>query len=230
MLHPDGIYTDEKDEVYSYLFFNTTDLRPFYIIEKEMKQLNSYCELTIRSTKTKTEEMKNQLKDFQSGNIKEEQKYEDSEYPVDWDMVYEDIEFNEIPSWDDNVSFIAPSMSLVLLHIFIEKSLHQLCVDFYAPKKPVIKKNEKESVIQSKLRFLKEECNFNFNIEDDIFILLNKCRIIRNRFAHGDWKIIKSTINSINLFDAFRNVTNLFDSIEVGIPSKNIVKFMYEED
>ena len=87
MLHPNGIYTDEKDEVYSYLFFNTTDLRPFYIIEKEMKQLNSYCELTIRSTKTKTEEMKSQLKDFQSGNIKEEQKYEDSEYPVDWDLI-----------------------------------------------------------------------------------------------------------------------------------------------
>ena len=62
MLHPDGIFIDENDEAESYLFINKTDLRPFYIIEKEMKQLNSYCELTIRSTKIKTDQIKNQLR------------------------------------------------------------------------------------------------------------------------------------------------------------------------
>ena len=230
MLHPEGRFIDENDESLSYLFINKTDLRPFYIIEKEMKQLNSYCELTIRSTKIKTDQIKNQLKDYQSGKIEEDKKWEDSEYPIDWDLVYEDIEFNDIPSWEENVSFIAPSMALVLLHIFVEKSLHRLCIDFYAPKKPFIQKKERESFIQSKLRFLKESCKFNFNIDDDIFILLDQCRIIRNRFAHGDWNKIKSTINSINLFDAFCNVTNLFDSIEEGMPSNNNVKFMYEED
>jgi hypothetical protein len=194
-----------------------------YKIEREMKQLNSYCAYTLLSTDRKNNEFRKQIDNIKSGKKVELEVSKDIYNIIEDDNsgefghVLEELEI-DVENWEENLSFIAPAMTLVLLHIFVEKSLRSICIEFHSSKNPTIKKESDESVIQSYIRFLNHECKLNFSISDDILTLQNECRIIRNRFAHGDWKTVNEKIQNINLVETFYSVTKMFETIEESLP------------
>ena len=91
----------------------------------------------------------------------------------------EDSEQN-IVDWKNNFSFVGPATTLLLLHIFVEKSLSSLCKHFSPSRTIRPKKNSDESVFQSYIRFLTLECSINFKISNSSDVVGNSSLKINN--------------------------------------------------
>tara|TARA_B100000029_G_C17172716_1_gene813913 strand:- start:37 stop:726 length:690 start_codon:yes stop_codon:yes gene_type:complete len=217
--------------------FHSEGLIDFVVIETELQQLNDYAVLVTESVHKQLNDKKKLLKEYKAGEKKAIVSENDNLETEDRWMVGQDftddhktILDEEILDWKTNVGFITPSMILVLLYFLTEKSLKNLCYSFSegegeyvvpAGKRFKIKNNKNESLIEANIRYLKEKCNFNFQIDEKIISLLYQCNKIRNNFAHGDWINVEEDIVKIDLASAFKAISSLFRSIEQGAPSKN---------
>ena len=75
-----------------------------------------------------------------------------------------------------------------------------------------------ESSLEASLRYLIEEAGFDLADTTPLSPLLDRCRQIRNDFAHGDWENVQDAIQEINLVSAFGAASDLFTQIENGMP------------
>lgn len=216
------------------LFKSSTSLVNFIIIEENLSQLYEYCYETLHFTEDKLTKLNSEIKKHASNHDNSDYLSED-DLLFDSDTYIEGLENLVIPQWQENFDFIAPSMFLVMLWIFLEKSLKDLSysytegslsVEIPAGEKFKIKVKDKESIIDASFRYLKDNNGFKFELDNDVYNLLNICRVVRNDFAHGDWINVKESIKKIELDEAFRTVSSIFYAIENGLPasSNNSIK------
>ena len=209
------------------LFKSSTGLVNFVIIEESLAQLYEYCGETLYFTKNKLIEYNNTRNNFSIGNEKIKFISKDEEDIFHSSLYLDGLEIVAIPQWQENYEFVAPSMFLVMIWMFLEKSLKDLAYSFSEGSRGVeipagerfkIKLKENESVVDASFRYLKEINRFDFELDNDIYTLLETCRAIRNDFAHGDWANVRKSIKTINLDDAFKTLSSIFYEIECGAP------------
>ena len=116
--------------------------------------------------------------------------------------------------WQDTIAFIAPATCLVLLHVFVEKSLLALARHLREEGDPLPRQSRGRSKIDSYLDFLRDTRGLEFTEPEEAKLLRRATARIRNDFSHGDWDDIRKSITQINLVEAFRTVSALFQSIE----------------
>ena len=190
-------------------FESKTGLIDFVAIEEEFIQLQEYVDeiLNFTEQKYKIIQNENNSRNFRSAE--------------DFDVYYD-----EERKWEENVFFIGPSMSLVSLYLFVEKSLKNLCYSFtenstswYVEKGVRFKvpKKHDESIIEASLKYLLNTEKFKFKISDDVLKILEKVRVLRNDFSHGDWENVRIIISEINIIGTFSLVGKLFEQIENGM-------------
>jgi hypothetical protein len=201
-----------------YLFQSLSGIIEYVVIDTEMSQVNDYFVMCFTETENKLEEMKQDLKDYESGA----KKLVDPEYGDVTGEAMDGLGGFEIPAWEDNFGFIAPAMCLVHLHIFTEKSLKSLCSE-YSPKNNSkvyggyaikVMREKNESQIEAYIRYLKNDCAIDLSVPDNIYDLINLSRKVRNEFAHGDWDVVRESLKEVDLPLAFQAVTHLFEDIE----------------
>jgi hypothetical protein len=124
------------------------------------------------------------------------------------------IEEFELPTWEDTEKFIVRAMCLVLLSAFLEKSLKDLVSYFSTTEARQFKKKGGIGEVASLLIYIKEVCKFEFEEPESSKIAREKCRIIRNDFAHGHWSAVKNSIANYHLSTAFGAITALFNVID----------------
>jgi hypothetical protein len=207
----DGNPVNDRDIPEDYLF------RPddrfsveFWDIAAEMAQLNDFCLLCLQQTATWLDRLKEQLRAPESN---EEHAIVDS---VDYTgEVIQDLE-EKIPVWQDTNEFMVRAMSLMMLSAFTEKSLKTLCTRLAPEGKGSPKRRPGESKIDTYLRYLSEECSLDFAEPVESLEMRERCRWLRNSFAHGDWDDIRARVAKVHLRDAFGAVANLLHAIETA--------------
>lgn len=202
------ILSDEASAL-GYLFSTQSGRIEFVIIETEFSQLNDYCVLCLSQTLDKLNQLRSKLDQYKASK---EPIVDPAFGDITQDLIWGLAEV-EIPVWEDNYHFMARVMCLILLSFFTEKSLKSLCVAF-APEGKFVKQKKGESKTSSYIKFLREECGFDFLESQEFVDVREKCREIRNSFAHGDWDDIKTVVSGMNLPEAFYAVANLFSVIE----------------
>jgi hypothetical protein len=194
----------------NYLYSTESGLIDFVIIETELGNLNNYAVGILDYTGDKLGRHQQELENYETG-----------------DVIYQNLVLGEVVTWENNLGFVTPAMILVMLHILTEKSLKALCYSFSegegeyeipADTRFKVPVRSGESSIDANIRWLKDECHFEFDVESGMYDLLNKCREVRNNFAHGDWSPVRKMLQEIELVDTFRAVSVLFSSIEQGMP------------
>ena len=204
------LFESGKVPIKDYLFHCVTGLITFVVIEEEMVQLNDFCVICLESVSMQISKLKDEHEQLVSGG----QKFIDPK----WGDISSDaamfISGFYLPRWQDTQDFLVRAMCLLLLSTFTEKSLKSLCLDF-APTnsiQPKIKRGQ--SKISSYLNYLVETCGFNFNETQETLEMREKCRILRNSFAHGDWEDVREKVSNVILQKAFMTVGTLLRSIE----------------
>jgi hypothetical protein len=198
---------------HNYLFTTQSARIEFVIIETEFSELNDYCVVCLTGTLDKLNELK--LLSNKYSTWKEEVVEADSG-DITTNEVLWSLSEVEIPAWEEHYNFTAKAMSLVLLSFFTEKSLKDLCTSF-APDGTSLKPRGGESKIGAYIRCLREQCSFDFIEPQEFVAVREKCRQVRNSFAHGDWEEIKEEVSDTSLPQAFGAVSNLFSLLETKI-------------
>lgn len=188
------------------LFYTSTGLIDFVIIEKELQQFATYADAISVFSLQKLNELKEEHPD-----------HEDNLEVGEW-----------VLEWNDNVGFVTPATLLMASYVLFEKSLKCLCYsfsdgkgDYKIPvgKKFKVKLRQNESIIDAQLRYLQETCKFRFVLNDDENRMIFASGSIRNNYAHGDWEIVKAQLQKIDLTEVLRVMSNIFRKIEGGMPS-----------
>jgi len=203
-----------KSGTQDYMFTTDSDNPVFVGIEVEMAQLNEYCVLCLTETFNKLANLNIELEKHQSQKGAEKNAVRLRNLDG-WMMELSEI---EISFWESNFDFVAPAMCLIVLSFFLEKSLKSIYFA-YAPKGVTLPiKNKGANKVSMYLRFLKTDCNFKFDEPIKTMGIWDKCRKIRNAFAHGDWDKVKSEIAQTDLRESFSAISELIRNIEYGQP------------
>ena len=80
--------------------------------------------------------------------------------------------------------------------------------------------NQKKSIIDNKLNYLKKECNLDFNIPQKISQIIWNSRISRNRFAHGNMENIHKYLYSFKSSEVINSTLNLIGLIIISLKKK----------
>jgi hypothetical protein len=107
-------------------------------------------------------------------------------------------------------------MSLLLLAIFSEKCLKDLAKYLAPPEATGFKRKSGETEISGLLRYLNSTCALEFKEPEASRLVREKCRSIRNDFAHGRWDAVNAAIADYPLRTAFGAVTALFGAIDAA--------------
>ena len=213
----DQSFNNIKEDNYLYQMEVASDT--LFNIQQEMLKLNNFCAHSLNFSKDKSLKAKENYLSYSSGrkkaNLYNSPSLDDKidENSAEYGHFLEDLE-NDSDQWEDTFTFIAPAMTLVLFHIFVEKSLLDLCKEStpHVDLKP--KQKKYENIIVTYINFLQVDCKINFQLDENIINLLQKCRIIRNKFAHGNWTEIKEIVSKIDLVDVFYAFTKMLRSFE----------------
>jgi hypothetical protein len=207
--------TEEGEPIHpAYLF----ESRPhhsgwaFDAIQEDMEQLNEFCFIFIEVTANKLSDLRKKRDDLSAGIIT----VEAPEIGDVSDEVIQGLDHVYIPRWEDNQGFLVRAMCLLLLSAFTERSWALLCSELSPNTNARPKKRAGESKIGSFIRFLREECGVAFVEPDGSVATRERCRILRNQFAHGNWSEVRAGVDDLPLREAFFAVTHLLDSIQVG--------------
>jgi len=204
----------EATDIEDSLFETSTGLIDFVVIKTELRQISQYGFDLIAFSSAKLDALKEVLR----SRLKSVE--EEIELPT-WE---EEV---ELPNWEDNVEFVTPTLLLVALYIFCEKSLKNLCYSFtdrsssYEIPKGArfkVRLRKGESNIDAQIRYLINKCRFNFALDDHEKRLLDQCRQLRNDFAHGDWSNVRSALKTVSFQDALGSISSIFAKIEDGMP------------
>jgi hypothetical protein len=198
-----------------YLYVHEADDEVFVRIMMEMNQLNEYCAVCRDATLMRWGESSDKLERYQS----ERSQTVEHERMGHLDIWIFEAKF-EYEIWKDNLSFITPATCLVLLAIFLEKSLKSIGIAYSPNGRKAPRAKPGMSAVKSYMSYLRKNCGFAFEQPAAVESLLQTCRKVRNAFAHGDWDDVKAEIGDINLPEAFAAVTRLIENIEAGQPRR----------
>jgi len=193
-----------------YLFHSSAGTVEFVVIEEEMEQLHEYCLLCLDATNSKIEELHNQLIALKHGT-------ENCEHPELGDIGVDagmGLEEHEIPMWEDAQSFLLIAMCLLLLSVFVEKSLKSLHLAVANASQESVSLNKRTSKVGAYIEFLETTFCHGFKEPSSSLETREKCRVIRNCFAHGDWDRVLVLVQQQSLREAFAAASGLFESIE----------------
>lgn len=184
--------------------------------ESDLAQLNDYALVCIESTSKKLNSIKTEHEKLTCG-LREETRFDDQSADEVWDMFGRSCEIHmeteeELHGWQRSLYLHVKAMTLLLLAAFAEKAIKETIV-FVGGKVECVVKMRKESETDSMLRYLKE--NFYKNLQEPIESrrARNRCRVLRNDFAHGKWDSVEKTIGNLSLRSAFSATANLLDSL-----------------
>ena len=198
-------------DVENYLYVARDNSQPiFQGIEEDMAQLNDFCLLCVEGTSKHLAELKHKARRYRTG----EDRVEHPDFGDVSDEVACGLEEFDIPRWQDTERFMVRAMCLILLSAFSEKCLRLLALHLAPPGAPHFKRRGSEGEILALLRYLQQTCVLDFEEPESSQTVREKCRSIRNDFAHGRWEVVKASITDVSLPGAFGAVTALFDAID----------------
>jgi hypothetical protein len=202
-----------EPDVNNYLYVAGDDSQPiFHGIEDELAQLNDFCLLCIEGTSERLAGLQETLRGYESG----EERVELPDFGDVTDSAADALAVVHIPRWQQTERFMVRAMSLLLLAIFSEKCLKDLAKYLAPPEAPDFKKKSGETEISGLLRYLNSTCALEFKEPEASRLVRDKCRRIRNDFAHGRWDAVNAAIADYPLSSAFGAVTALFDAIDAA--------------
>ncbi len=206
-------------ETQNQLFKTASAIVEYVVIEEELKELFNYCILLQESTQKKIDQLVSEREEL------EKEPYKRFEFDgiqfMNIDTI-DGIEKIEIPSWNTILEFNVPMNQILLLSIFLEKSLKSLCAEYspnnnseyYGVYNFKVRKNSQESIINSYIRYLEQQCGIK-NLSDLTIEYLNQnLRKLRNSFVHGDWNTIEQYAGKIDINEVFISASSLFRIIE----------------
>ncbi|MFL2678944.1 MAG: hypothetical protein ACJ0GH_01005 [Alphaproteobacteria bacterium] len=121
-----------------------------------------------------------------------------------YEEIYEDEMGSEISIWKNYGKLYFPGTFSFFTMTYIEKFLFKI-LDLLEKKNKNLNakdfKYPKMSIYDSLIRFLRDDCQIKFDIPSELVNLIFKCRIARNKFAHGDWKDLEKY-----LLEEFKNI------------------------
>ena len=208
-----------KKETELQLFRTASAIIEYTVIEEELNELFNYCILLQESTQEKIEQLVSEREEL------EKEPYKRFEFDgIEFQNIdaIDGIENFEIPSWNSVFEFTVPMNQILLVSIFLEKSLKSLCAE-YSPNNDStyydgynlkIKRNGQESLISTYIKYLEQKCGFE-NISNPTLKYLNQqIRPLRNSFVHGDWMSVKRYTDEIDINEVFISISNLLRIIE----------------
>ena len=210
-LHNSNQLLSEETDIRNYLYMAANDSQPiFHGIQEDMAQLNDFCLLCIDTTSKQLADLRRTVKRYQAGELR-------AHHPDLGDITSDAewaLEEFEIPRWQETEEFMVRAMCLILLSAFVEKSLIEL-TNYLAPREaPRCKRKAGETETGALIRHLRQICGLHFEEPESSRAIREKCRRIRNDFAHGRWDAVKVSIADQSLSAAFGAVTDLFDAID----------------
>jgi hypothetical protein len=219
-LYEDGYVWDRNENLLAepYLFKSESNLIIFNIIEREMEQLNNFCMICLDAVDNKVGRLGTDAEDYKSGKKKI---FDTQDSSLDLsDEVADGIESYVLPAWKDIQGFSVRAMCFIMVAVFTEKTLLDLC-KFVLGETAQKSRDDKRSDIKFYLDSLKEVKKFEIpkNVED----LMSICKKIRNKFVHGEWNEVKELMSGIYIRESFTTVTNLLAVIESAFISKSAI-------
>jgi len=159
--------SDEADKK-NYLYVARDDSQPiFHGLQEDMAQLNDFCFLCVEGASKHLAELQRTVKRYRTGE--EQAKHPD--FGDISDEVAWGLEEFDIPRWQDTEQFMVRAMCLILLSAFVEKCLKEFASYFAPPEALRFKRKGGEGET-----------------------IREKCRSIRNDFAHGRWDDVKASM------------------------------------
>jgi hypothetical protein len=208
-----------SDNLEQKLFCTQSCIVEYSVINEDLHQLYNFCLNFQSSTLDKINSLKEEKTNLESDLFKIQCEYDGLEFRS-IDFIHGLEEF-EIPTWDNSYNFIVPLNQLLLISIFLEKSLKSLCSeyspennsDFYGGYKIVLQ-SKRKSKIETYINYLKTVCNLEIKLSQEILLFLDQTRNVRNAFVHGDWDEIGQMFIDFNSNESFIIVSKLLEEIE----------------
>ncbi len=198
-------------DINNYLYMAQDDSQPiFHGIQEEIARLNDFCLLCIDGTSKQLAELQRKVKQYRDGEERAvDPEFDDLSNEVAWAL-----EEFDIPRWQETERFLVRAMCLILLSAFTEKSLKSLASYLAPAEAPCFKRKAGKTETGALVRYLQETCALNFEEPEPSQAIREKCRRLRNDFAHGRWDVLSASIADESLSTAFGAVTELFYAID----------------
>jgi hypothetical protein len=211
-LDTDWLESDEPP-VENYLYQYGEKSQPVFAgIHQDMAQLNDFCVLCVEGTSKRLADLRELARRLRTGE-------ERIELPDLGDVSGETLDGLgdvAIPGWQETEQFIVRAMILLLLSAFTEKCLKDMAQFLAQPGAPPFRRKGGGSDIAGLLKYLRESCGLKFDEPEASRAIRERCRRIRNDFAHGRWDEVKAGVAGESLRNAFGAVTVLFNAIDAA--------------
>jgi hypothetical protein len=231
-----------------YLFQSSSSSIEFFIIQTEMAQLNDLCVMLCTQVERKIEDIRRYKSKLESGEeraivtipgVGQVADYyhmlgkviKGIEDPTNLpgesdDLTYEGILFADesLLWWEDMRSALVPSICVLLLASFEERSLKALSLALgpEGSNHKIGNGGRSKRKVDRFLDYLHDECSLEFTKPPEAIEVQDQIHDIRNTFAHGDWDELGAKTSDLSLPDLFYGVSKLLESLEVakyGAPS-----------
>ena len=125
---------------------------------------------------------------------------DDKEFIENYENDFEDFFSEEVERWVNYLLLYVPGFTLSLVMIYLEKFLIKVqkkCEHYKITKYEYIKPH-KMSILDGRIKYLKESCELEFNFPPYLSKMIFYARITRNMFSHGDWNDIEKNFKELN--------------------------------
>jgi hypothetical protein len=205
------MHGSEDGQFQRYLFEAEGNSQPiFYGVTEEMAQLNDFCMLCLDATSSHLAKLKDAARRYSN----REEIVEHPDFGDVTDMAEDGLREIEIPRWKDTEEFMVRAMCLVLLSAFLENSLKAIAKVLRPPDAPPFKRKGAGGEIDAVLSYLRSSCGLEFVEQEASRTIREKCRAVRNSFAHGQWEKVRKSLADVSLPEAFLAASQLFRSID----------------
>lgn len=210
-----------------HLFRTMSGLVQFVVIEEEFEQIFDLCLNLQKLTEKKLNNVLNEINEIEKG----QNWYKSIEYgDIHKDEILIGLVDFVVPNLQSTLKFFVPANQLILLNIFLEKSLKMLCFEYshkndskvFGGHKEEIKSLNGKSKIVTYINFIEKSLNLKLSIENEVNIIDNNLRKIRNSFVHGDWEDVEKILENIDLNEYLKSISDVFKKIENVIMKKEI--------
>lgn len=183
-----------------------------------MVQLNDFCVLCLQQAATYLEGLRSDLDNLKGGKQRNLVAAEDSPWGIAEDFTGETIDMvqDAVWTWEDTNLFLVRAMVLIMLSAFLEKSLKSICLEIALAAEPQPKAKPGEGKTEGYLRYLRENCHLDFVEPAASIEQRERCRKLRNDFAHGDWEAVKQQVGNVRLRDVFGAVSGLLRVLQAA--------------
>lgn len=201
-----------------YLYYPSDNSQPiFYHFEQSLMQLNEYFIVCRNATEKKVLDIRAEVSNLRNNKI-ENTRFGGAE---DSDLIssYEAanfIEESELVRWEHTQEILVNAMSLILIAAFIEKSLKDFIVFMTNSAVPKLKKKNNESDVDALIRYINNDLNIAFTEPPVSRMARERCRSLRNDFAHGMWDKVEATIRDVSIPSAFLAAKELLKALDLA--------------